>query len=49
MLNFLEMNTIAGQERAGWLLRLRQLMSLQTFVVHDMLTSLVATARYLLV
>ena len=40
MLNFekiLEMNTIAGRERAGWLLRLQQLMSLQTFVDNSTL------------
>ena len=53
MLNFeknLEMNLLLqGEKGQDGLSRLQQLMSLQTFVVHDMLTSSVATAHYLLV
>ena len=53
MLNFeknLEMNLLLqGEKGQDGLSRLQQLMSLQTFVVHDMLTSSLATAHYLLV
>ena len=53
MLNFekiLEMNLVLqGEKGQDGLSRLQQLMSFQTFVVHEMLTSSVATAHFLVV